>query len=58
MMIPGFAPWTPEPEKVRPVFRRLRELKEQAENILGAPLPQLSIGITRIAEAIDNTNPR
>jgi hypothetical protein len=40
------APWTQTPEKVRPVFRRLRELKEQCEEILGAPLPQLSMGMS------------
>jgi len=40
------APWTPEPEKVRPVFRWLRELKAQCEEILGAPLPHLSMGMT------------
>lgn len=40
------APWTPEPEKVRPVFRRLRELKEEAENSLGAPLAHLSMGMS------------
>jgi hypothetical protein len=40
------APWTPEPEKVRPLFRRLRELKAQCEQVLGAPLPHLSMGMT------------
>jgi pyridoxal phosphate enzyme (YggS family) len=40
------APWTPEPEKVRPVFRRLRELKTECEQILGAPLPHLSMGMS------------
>lgn len=40
------APWTPEPEKVRPVFRRLRELKIECEKILGAPLPHLSMGMS------------
>jgi PLP dependent protein len=40
------APWTPEPEKVRPVFSRLRELRRQCEEILGAPLPQLSMGMS------------
>lgn len=40
------APWTSEPEKVRPVFRRLRELKTECENILGAPLPHLSMGMS------------
>ena len=40
------APWTPEPEKVRPVFRQLRELKEQAEQALGAPLAHLSMGMS------------
>jgi len=39
-------PWTAEPEKVRPHFRRLRDLKEQCEQILGAPLPHLSMGMT------------
>jgi pyridoxal phosphate enzyme (YggS family) len=40
------APWTPEPEKVRPCFRRLRELKERCEQLLSAPLPHLSMGMT------------
>jgi hypothetical protein len=39
-------PWTPLPERVRPVFRRLRELKIECERILDAPLPQLSMGMT------------
>lgn len=39
-------PWTPTPEKVRPVFRRLRELKSECEQILGAPLPHLSMGMS------------
>lgn len=39
-------PWTPTPERVRPVFQRLRELKEQCEQRLGAPLPHLSMGMT------------
>ncbi len=40
------APWATEPEKVRPVFRRLRELKERSEQILGAALPHLSMGMS------------
>ncbi|MEO5802084.1 MAG: YggS family pyridoxal phosphate-dependent enzyme [Verrucomicrobiota bacterium] len=40
------APWSEEPEKVRPIFRRLRELKSECEQILGAPLPQLSMGMS------------
>ncbi|HZM05688.1 MAG TPA: YggS family pyridoxal phosphate-dependent enzyme [Candidatus Saccharimonadales bacterium] len=40
------APWTTEPEKVRPVFQRLRELKSACEDILGAPLPHLSMGMS------------
>lgn len=40
------APWTAEPEKVRPFFRKLRELKTECEQILGAPLPQLSMGMS------------
>jgi len=40
------APWTPEPERVRPIFRQLRELKERGEQFLGAPLPHLSMGMS------------
>lgn len=39
-------PWAPDPEKVRPVFRQLRELKGQCEEILGAPLAHLSMGMS------------
>jgi PLP dependent protein len=40
------APYSPEPEKARPIFRRLRELREASEQILGAPLTHLSMGMT------------
>jgi len=40
------APWSQSPEKVRPVFRGLRELKLECEKILGAPLPHLSMGMS------------
>lgn len=40
------APWSPDPEKARPIFQRLRELKEACEQALGAPLPHLSMGMT------------
>ena len=40
------APWTPDPEKVRPIFRRLCELKSDCEQKLGAPLPHLSMGMS------------
>ena len=40
------APYAQDAEKVRPVFRRLRELKGQCEDILGAPLPHLSMGMS------------
>jgi pyridoxal phosphate enzyme (YggS family) len=39
-------PWSSNAESVRPVFRQLRELKERAEQVLGAPLPQLSMGMS------------
>jgi pyridoxal phosphate enzyme (YggS family) len=39
-------PWTPDPEKVRPVFRMMRELKGRCEEVLGAPLPHLSMGMS------------
>ena len=40
------APYATDGEKVRPVFRKLRELKERCEQILGAPLPHLSMGMS------------
>ena len=39
-------PFTPVPEKARPYFQKLRELTTQAEAVLGAPLPQLSMGMS------------
>jgi hypothetical protein len=39
-------PYTPVPEKARPYFQKLRELKRQCEQILGAPLPHLSMGMS------------
>jgi len=39
-------PWSPELEKSRPHFRRLCELKARAEQVLGAPLPHLSMGMS------------
>jgi hypothetical protein len=43
MTVPPFAT---DAEKSRPHFRRLRELKLQCEEILGAPLPHLSTGMS------------
>ena len=40
------APYATDAEKVRPVFRKLRELKERCEEVLGAPLPHLSMGMS------------
>jgi pyridoxal phosphate enzyme (YggS family) len=39
-------PWSPEAEDSRPHFRRLRELKAKCEQVLGAPLPHLSMGMS------------
>jgi pyridoxal phosphate enzyme (YggS family) len=39
-------PWTSIPEKVRPVFKKLGELKQRCEDLLGAPLPHLSMGMS------------
>ena len=39
-------PWSPEPEKARSVFRELRELKAKCEEVLGASLPHLSMGMS------------
>ncbi len=40
------APYATDPEKVRPVFRRMRDLKNECEKVLGAPLPELSMGMS------------
>lgn len=42
----GMAPWSPDPERARPVFRRLRELQGECGQRLGAPLPVLSMGMS------------
>ena len=39
-------PWSPDAENSRAHFRRLRELKSECEQILGAPLPHLSMGMS------------
>ena len=39
-------PWSAEPEQSRPHFQRLRALKERCEQILGAPLLHLSMGMS------------
>jgi PLP dependent protein len=39
-------PWVPDAEKVRPVFKQLRELKQECEGILGVALPHLSMGMS------------
>ena len=39
-------PYTPVPEKARPYFQRLRQIKADCEQKLGAPLPQLSMGMS------------
>ncbi len=39
-------PWKPDAEAVRPFFRAARELKQRCEEILGAPLPHLSMGMS------------
>src|SRR3954463_8369172 len=40
------APYATDAEKVRPLFKRLRELKDQCSQKLGAPLPHLSMGMS------------
>lgn len=39
-------PFNPEPEKLRPYFKSLRELKIRTEDAIGAPLPVLSMGMS------------
>lgn len=40
------APFTENPEDTRPVFRKLRELKEKCQEILNRNLPHLSMGMS------------
>ncbi len=40
------APYSPDPERVRGFFRKMRECKLDCEAALGAPLPQLSMGMS------------
>lgn len=40
------APYTPTPERVRPCFRSLRELRDRGSDLLGAPLTDLSMGMS------------
>jgi pyridoxal phosphate enzyme (YggS family) len=39
-------PWSPDAENSRAHFKRLRELKTECEQMLGAPLPHLSMGMS------------
>ena len=39
-------PYSPTGERSRPYFQELRALKSKCEQILGAPLPQLSMGMS------------
>ena len=40
------APYSRQPESARPFFQKLREVKTSCENKLGAPLPELSMGMS------------
>jgi len=40
------APYAVDPEQVRPIFRRLRELRDRCTDLLGASLPVLSMGMS------------
>ena len=42
----GMAPFDPNPEKSRPYFQELRELRDQLEKDAGVGLPQLSMGMS------------
>jgi pyridoxal phosphate enzyme (YggS family) len=39
-------PYTNDPNRLRPIFRQMRELKEQCEASLGVPLSELSMGMS------------
>jgi uncharacterized pyridoxal phosphate-containing UPF0001 family protein len=40
------APLRPDPESGRPFFRQLRVLRDQLQDRIGRPLPELSMGMT------------
>lgn len=40
------APWSQDPERARPFFRKLRDLREECSQVLGAPLQHLSMGMS------------
>ena len=40
------APLRPDPESVRPFFRQLRVLRDELQDRIGRPLPDLSMGMT------------
>ncbi len=40
------APWTPEPEKTRPVFKGLNDLRLKCEDAMGVPFPVMSMGMS------------
>ena len=40
------APYASDPERARPFFQRLRELRDQCARLLGRPLPMLSMGMS------------
>ncbi len=43
MMVP---PYSDDPEEARPYFRRLREVRDEAQQATGIALPELSMGMT------------
>ena len=45
------APYFPDPQQARPVFARLRELRDRLQRDLGVGLPQLSMGMSNDFEA-------
>lgn len=42
----GMAPWTQDMERVRPLFRQLRGLADEAKERLGIPSFDLSMGMS------------
>lgn len=42
----SMAPIVDDPEETRPVFGRLRELRDRLQEVLDCPFPQLSMGMT------------
>lgn len=43
----GMAPISPNPERIRPIFKKLNDLRKRCEDKVGIPFPVLSMGMSQ-----------